>query len=101
MDPRETKINDNGFDVKKVRITQVRVSPHRGKWYVEYRRKNPRFWIFDKWWWYDDSIHSNYCDAVVRARVLVACGYVEAIRNKKQEVYSVKPPTTESTKFEV
>ena len=67
------------------------------KWYVEYRVKNPRFWLIDKWWWYDDSTHMNYSDANVRANVLIAYAYVEQIVIKKKEVFDVNP----SNKFEV
>lgn len=89
MDPREAKIHDDGFDLVKVPITQVRLSPYRGRWYVEYRLKNPRFFI-DKWWWYDDSIHSNYCDAIVRAKLLVADKCIEFVKPKKTHVLEVK-----------
>lgn len=90
MDPKTVAINECGFDLKKVRIVQVKISPHRGKWYVEYKRKNPRYWIFDKNWWYDDSVHGSYGEASVRANVLACTGYVEVIRPKKQEIIEVK-----------
>lgn len=81
--------DDLGYGLIKRYITQVKVSNSKGKWYVEYRLKNPRFY-FDKWWWYDDSIHSNYSDAAVRAQVLAGLGYFEHFEKKKQFIIEVK-----------
>ena len=80
--------DDLGYERVKVPITKVRVSLFNKKWYVEYRQKTKNW--FTKWWWFDDSIHSNYSDAAVRAQVLSALGYFEKFEKKKRFVIEVK-----------
>lgn len=88
----EIMVDDLGYDLFKVKIKKVRLSPMRGKWYVEYQLKKSKFFIFDKYWWYDDSLHSNYSDAAVRANVLTSLGYIEVLKKKKTKVFEVKQP---------
>lgn len=76
-------IENEGLETVRHPITHVRLSNYGRKWYVEYRRK-PQF-FFDQYWWFDDSIHSNYADAYVRAQTLTALGYYETIEKKKIE----------------
>ena len=80
-------IEDVGLEVIKHPITQVRVQPHAGRWYVEYRRK-PRY-FFDKWWWFDDSIFTDFRDAYNRAQILAADGGVSEVKQRTIEI-SVK-----------
>ena len=80
--------DDLGYVLVKVPITKVKLTSYRDKWYVEYRKKDTS--IFTKWWWFDDSIHSNYSDAAVRAQVLSALGYFEKFEKKKQRIIEVK-----------
>ena len=81
-------LDDIGLEIVKYPIKKVRVQFHAGLWYVEYQRK-PKYY-FDQWWWFDDSIHSNYSDAAVRAQVLTALGYFEKFEKKKQFILEVK-----------
>lgn len=78
--------DDLGYQRVKIPVAKIKVSNFNGKWYVEYRRKTGAF----KWWWYDDSVHSNYSDAAVRAQVLSALGYFEKFEKKKQFIIDVK-----------
>jgi hypothetical protein len=80
-------IEDLGLEVIKHPITQVRVQPHAGRWYVEYRRK-PRY-FFDKWWWFDDSIFTDFRDAYNRAQILAVEGGVSEVKQRTIEI-SVK-----------
>lgn len=73
-------LEESGYEVIKHPILQVRVHFSGGSWYVEYR-KTPKM-FFDKWWWYDDSIHKEYKDAYVRAQELAADGYYKEIKHK-------------------
>ena len=84
-----SSIEDIGYEVIKQPITKVRVTDYRGKWYVEYRLKTSKY-ALNQWWWYDDSIHSNYSDAAVRAQILVPFGYLEQLKKKKQFILEVK-----------
>lgn len=65
-------------------IYKVRLSFHAGKWYVEYRRK-PK-WFFDQWWWFDDSVHTEFNDAQLRATILSSEKGIREFRNKVLEV---------------
>lgn len=65
-------------------IKRVRVQFHAGKWFVEYQR-NPK-WVLDGWWWFDDSIYTDYGDAYIRAQILAAEGGVKEIKYKKLEI---------------
>jgi len=82
-------LKDLGYEIVEVPIRQVRVINHGKRWFVEYRLKNSRFW-FDKWWWYDDSIHSDFSDASVRAYVLNATGKFERLKKVNTVVMTVK-----------
>jgi hypothetical protein len=76
-------IDDIGYEIVKVPVSKVRVSHYKHKWFVEYRLKKSKFGI-DRWWWYDDSTHATYLDAVTRAQVLSALGYYEIIAKKNK-----------------
>ena len=90
-------VDDLGYVVENVPITEVRVIFHRGKWYVEYRKAigKDAGWFNHLWnhlmsfWWFDDSTHSNYSDAAVRATVLQSTGYFEKLVKKNKFVLSV------------
>ena len=84
-----SSIEDIGYEIIKQPITKVRVTDYRGKWYVEYRLKTSKY-ALNQWWWYDDSIHSNYSDAAVRAQILVSFGYFEQLKKRKQFILEVK-----------
>ena len=77
-------INDSGFYLKKHPILKVRVTKYSGKWYVEYRRQ-PQ-WFFDRWWWFDDSVHVEYLDAKSRAQKLWSQGYYETVEIRSFDV---------------
>jgi hypothetical protein len=78
-----SSLEDLGLEIVKHPITKVRVQFHAGKWYVEYRRQAK--YIFDRWWWFDDSIYSDYKDAYVRAQTLASDGGVSEIKHKALE----------------
>lgn len=75
-------IEDLGLEIKLSPIKQVRLQHHNNKWYVEYRRA-PKY-FFDRWWWFDDSVYSNYIDAVARAQMLAAEGGTKTLEHKTQ-----------------
>ena len=68
------KIKDIGLEIVKWPITKVRVGKVDDRWLVEYRRK-PK-WLFDGWWWFDDSKYIEYNEAVARAQLLSSRGYI-------------------------
>ena len=72
-------IKDIGLEVIKWPITKVRVGKVDDRWLVEYRRKAK--WVFDRWWWFDDSKYIDYREAVARAQAISAAGYITTIRN--------------------
>ena len=90
--------DDLGYDIEKIPVSQVRVICHRNKWYVEYRKAVDKDagWFKHLWnhliacWWFDDSLHSNYSDAAVRANVLTATGYFEKLVKKQKFILNVK-----------
>ena len=77
-------IEDLGLEEYLYPIYKIRLSFHAGKWYVEYRRK-PKY-FFDKWWWFDDSVHTEYNDAQLRASILAADKGVKELRKKVVEI---------------
>ena len=77
-------IEDLGLEEYLYPIYKIRLSFHAGKWYVEYRRK-PKY-FFDKWWWFDDSVHTEYNDAQLRANILAADKGVKELRKKVVEI---------------
>mgnify|MGYP006269885431 CR=1 FL=1 len=81
-------IEDLGLEVKRNPISKVRYSFHEGKWFVEYKLKEPRYY-FDKWLWYTDGKYRNYVDARTRAEFLANNGYFETVQ-KKSQTYDVK-----------
>ena len=82
-------IDDIGYEIVKVPITKVRVSHYQDKWYVEYKLAKPKFYV-DRWWWYDDSTHATYVDAVTRAQILVGFGFFENVVKKNKIIFDVK-----------
>lgn len=80
-------IQDLGLYLKKNPIVKVRVTQYNGKWYVEYQRK-PK-WFLDRWWWFDDSVYSDFLDAKSRAQKLWEQGYYETL-DKRQFNFDVK-----------
>ena len=77
-------IEDLGLEPVMIPILKVRLQFHAGKWYVEYQRK-PKY-FFDKWWWFDDSIYSDYKEAKFRADVLIAQGAIIEYQKITREV---------------
>jgi hypothetical protein len=77
-------IEDLGLEEYLYPIYKIRLSFHAGKWYVEYRRK-PKY-FFDRWWWFDDSVHTEYNDAQLRANILAADKGVKELRKKVVEI---------------
>lgn len=75
---------DLGLEEYLYPIYKIRLSFHAGKWYVEYRRK-PKY-FFDKWWWFDDSIHTEFNDAQLRANILAADGGIREFKKKTVEI---------------
>lgn len=75
---------DLGLETYYYPIYKVRLSFHAGKWFVEYRRK-PKY-FFDKWWWFDDSVHTEYNDAQLRASILAADKGIREFRKKSLEI---------------
>lgn len=86
---------DLGLEEHLYPIYKIRLSFHAGKWYVEYRRK-PKY-FFDKWWWFDDSIHTEFNDAQLRANILAADGGIREFRKRSLEIdlVSKAEPTIE------
>ena len=80
-------ISEVGLEAVNTKITSVRLQFYAGKWYVEYRRV-PKFYI-DQWWWFDDSAFKEYKDAVYRAQVLAAQGYVTEVRKNRPKYFDV------------
>lgn len=76
-------LDDLGLEIVKHPITKVRLQYHAGKWYVEYRR-TPKY-FFDRWWWFDDSLYSEYKDAYVRAQMLASEGATQEVKHKTIE----------------
>lgn len=62
--------NEYGVEFDWIEIKQLRVNRTDGKWLVEYRREPRRLAFWDKWWWYNDGIYSEYTDALDRIKVL-------------------------------
>ena len=95
----EMDTKDLGLEEYYHPIYKVRLSFHAGKWYVEYRRK-PK-WFFDQWWWFDDSVHTEFNDAQLRATILSSEKGIREFRNKilevdiNQEEVSVEAPLVE------
>lgn len=75
---------DLGLETYYYPINKVRLSFHAGKWYVEYQRK-PKY-FFDKWWWFDDSVHTEFNDAQLRASILAADKGIREFRKKILEI---------------
>ena len=78
------QIEDLGLEIIKHPITHVRVQPHGSRWYVEYRRK-PKYFL-DGWWWFDDSIFTDFRDAYNRAQILAAEGGISEVRKRVIEI---------------
>ncbi len=78
------KIEDLGIEEHLHPITKIRLTFYSGKWYVEYRRK-PKY-FFDRWWWFDDSIHTEYNDAQLRANILSSDKAIREYRKKIVEI---------------
>lgn len=89
---------DLGLEKYYYPIYKVRLSFAAGKWYVEYRRK-PKY-FFDKWWWFDDSVHTEYNDAQLRANILAADKGIREFRKKSLEI-EILPEPEEQTATEV
>jgi len=81
-------LSEIGFEVVKSPIKQVRLQYHDKKWYVEYLRSKPKY-FFDKWWWFDDSVFTEYTDAFVRAQVLAAEGGTKEIKPLSPQLFNV------------
>ena len=79
-------LEEQGFEIIKHPIKRVRVQFHGGLWYVEYQRP-PQYYI-DGWWWFDDSTHPEYKDAVQRAQELAAEGGNKEVK-RKQLIFEV------------
>jgi hypothetical protein len=88
----EMNIQDLGLEKYHHPIIKIKLSFYRGKWYVEYRRK-PKY-FFDKWWWFDDSVHTEFNDAQLRASILAADGGVLELKHKVVEI-DIEPKTEE------
>jgi hypothetical protein len=71
-------LDDVPYEYEEIPITEIRVRHFGDKWIVEYRREEIRY-FWDRFWWYDDSIHSVYVEAAARANVLYANGYAERV----------------------
>jgi hypothetical protein len=85
---------DLGLEEYLYPIYKIRLSFHAGKWYVEYRRK-PKY-FFDKWWWFDDSVHTEFNDAQLRASILAADKGIREFRKKTLEIeISTEEPVAE------
>ena len=81
-------IDEIGYEIQRIPIKKVRVSSYGDKWYVEYRLAKPKY-IIDRWWWYDDSTHATYTDAITRAQVLSGFGYHEIVTKKNKIEFDV------------
>ena len=75
---------DLGLETYYYPIYKIRLSFHAGKWYVEYRRK-PKY-FFDKWWWFDDSVHTEFNDAQLRASILASDKGIREFKKKILEI---------------
>ncbi len=85
---------DLGLEEYLYPIYKIRLSFHAGKWYVEYRRK-PKY-FFDKWWWFDDSVHTEFNDAQLRANILATDKGIREFRKKTLEIeISTEEPVAE------
>lgn len=77
-------IEDLGLEEYRHPITKIKLSFYHGKWYVEYRRK-PKY-FFDRWWWFNDSVHTSYVDAQLRANNLASDGTVLELKHKAVKI---------------
>lgn len=80
-------ISDIGMEIVNTVITDVRMHRVDHKWLVEYKRI-PQYYV-DKWWWFNDGTYVNHNEAVTRAKLIAAQGYVQGVRYKKQ-TFAVK-----------
>lgn len=81
-------LHDILYDYVRIPITQVRLRQFGKFWVVEYKMKNPKR-LWDRFWWYDESLHSCPIEASARANVLVVNGYVEKYEQGKK--FKVQP----------
>lgn len=75
-------IQDLCHEYIRVPVKKVRMRKFGRFWVVEYRMKHPR-WIWDKFWWYDESLHSCPAEAAARANILALNGYVDKVKSHK------------------
>lgn len=72
--------NEYGVEFDHIMVTKLRIHRTDMKWQVEYRRE-PRWPLrLDRWWWFQDSVHVDYTDAMKRVETLQNTRFVSVPR---------------------